>query len=343
LRSQFLYLIPFLLAAFICCNGPFGRKKERQTQPVEFTIAEHSPLFNEELLKVEIDTLNNMLHICLVFDRKALKKFPFPKYKNADTLTETAFNFNICHNGKLLEGADLTDKRSDHSYFGYNKWLSKTISFQSDSLDLKNTYTIPFTIPMYAFQKLHAGPNDLELKISQSHFFSDKFSKLYVDSLDDSTYHDVRNFIKAPLISATLKFRLNIPKIFKTTLYGHSIELRNDSVYSPLGMDNTIWNSSLPDVYWTVDFPDQEFYCSSDYQKSTYMYDAKDTFYLYHYTPYDSIMIGVWDHDNLSRDDYISYERFSLGKFRSNEISSFSFDNIKEFKLKVVRQGYINK
>jgi len=107
-------------------------------------------------------------------------------------------------------------------------------------------------------------------------------------------------------------------------------------------MDNTIWNSSYPDIYWTIDFPNKDFYCRSDYKKSTDLYDIKDTFYLYHYTPYDSVYIGVWDHDDLSRDDYISYERFSLKKFNNNAITKFAFDNIKEFQLKVVRNGYVN-
>lgn len=295
-------------------------------------------------MKIEIDSLDNILHICLAFKEKGMKKFPFPIYKSSDTLSGTAFEFGLYNNGKIIEGPGLISRDLSSTYFGYNKYLSKQLVLRSDTENLKEVYSIPFSIPFYAFKNLRAGENQLELRITQSTFCSEnKFSKLYVDSLGDSTYHDVRNIMKAPLLSCIVKFKLNVPKIFKTTLYCESIELRNDTVYSPAGMDNTLWNSSYPDVYWTVDFPNTDFYCSSDYQRSTSLYDLKDTFYLYHYTPNDSIYIGVWDHDNLSRDDYISYERFSINQFAQNKITKFAFENIKEFRLKVSRQGYINK
>lgn len=242
----------------------------------------------------------------------------------------------------MIKGAGLA-KAYSNSYFQYNKYLSDYISFNSDTLDMKEVYTIPFSIPMYAFTNLHAGVNELELKIHQAHFFSaEKFEKLHVDSTGKTTSTETRNFTRLPLISGSIKFKINIPKIFKTTVYNEGIELRNDSVYSPAGMDNTIWNSSYPDVYWTLDFPDDEFYCRSDYKKSTSLYDIKDTFYLYHYTPYDSVYIGVWDHDDLSRDDFIAYEKFSLKKFSNNTVTTFAFGNIKEFRLRITRNGFIN-
>ncbi len=296
------------------------------------------------MMELTIDTLDNFLNLTLSFDKNEIGKFPFPKLKNVVALNGTAFNFALYADGKLVEGAGLPLCKDSRSYFGYEKWLGNTFSFNSDTIDLHEGSNIYFTIPFYAFGKLRAGEHVFELKVSQNMFCSEpKFRKLHVDSFGDSTYHDTRNFVKAGLISCVAKFKLILPKIFKTTLFCQSIELRNDSVYSPVGMDNTIWNSSYPDVYWTIDFPNNEFYCRSDYQKSTSLYDIKDTFYLYHYTPNDSIYIGVWDHDDLSRDDYISYERFSLKKFGNNTVTKFSFDNIKEFRLKVSRQGYINK
>lgn len=344
LKSKRSYFILLSSIVFACCVGPFARDKERSPQPVEFITTEHSPLFTEDLLKIELDTLKNVLILNLEFDKEGLKEFPYPKHQSGEILTGTCFNFSLFYNGQLLESANLTGKESIHNYFGYNKWLSKYLLFQSDSIDIKNNHHISFSIPFFALQKLKAGINQLDLKVCQDHFFSpNRFPKIYVDSLGDSTHHFIRNFSKTTLLSASIQFKVNMPKIFKTTVYGHGIALRNDSVYSPAGMDNTIWNSSYPDVYWTINFPQDDFYCSSDYQKSTSEYDAKDTFYIYHYTPYDTISIGVWDHDNLSRDDYISFDQFSLNQFKNGAITTFSFQNIKEFKLKVDRQGFVNK
>lgn len=290
-----------------------------------------------------MDSLNNMLRICLVINKDAVDKFPFPRFDHSDTLTGTCFRFSLLHNGKPLKGSGF--KKSGHyNYWGYNQWMGDDLVFYSDSVDLKDAYRIPFFIPYYALHQLHRGPNELELKVEQETFFSaHKFEKVLTDSTGKKKTVEARHIVKAPLLSGTFKFTIHMPQIFKTTIYGHGIELRNDSVYSPAGMDNTIWNSSYPDIYWTIDFPDNEFYCSSDYETSTDRYETKDTFFLYHYSPGDSICIGVWDHDNLSRDDYISWQRFSLSQFASNKLMELKFDNVKKMELKAVKEGWINK
>lgn len=327
------------LLVLVSCRRHSGERK-----PVEVTITEKSNLFNEELVELTVDSANNFLYLNLAFNYKALQKFPFPKYENNEALTGTAFQFGLYTKGQLIEGIHLDNKKSNNNYFGYNKWLGDHFSFYSDTIDFRNGQNISFEIPLYAFGKLKAGLHEIELKISQEIFCSPfKFSKfMHVDSLGDSIYSTIRNSIRSPLLYCSAKFKISIPKIFKSTVYGYGIELRNDSVYSPAGMDNTIWNSSYPDVYWTISFPADNFYCSSDYQKSTSLYDAKDTFFLYHYTPHDSISIGVWDHDNLSRDDYISYRNFSVNQFPQGEKVSFSYGNLKSIELRMDKHGYIN-
>ena len=339
---KFIFLCLLLAQLFASCFPLFNR--ERGLQPVEFIISEKSPFTKEDYFKLTIDSLNNYLYIKLK-TTEALSDFQFPKGKNGNPLTGTAFNFVFSAKGKTIEGASLCRPNLNNTYFGYNKWLSNTISYSSDTLDLKEKQMIEFKIPFYAFHKLKYGQQELELHCSQAVFCSGtKFGTAVIDTAraDTSTIY-IRNYVPSSLLSFKVKFKINIPPIYKTKLYGYGIQLRNDSVYSPAGMDNTIWNSSYPDVYWTINFPGEDFYCSSDYQKSTDHYDSKDTFYLYHYTPNDSIAIGVWDHDNLSRDDYISFSSFSLNQFHQNKLARFAFDNVKEFRLKVDRQGFINK
>ncbi len=321
-------------------------EKERvEVKPIKLSFSGRSALFNEDNFDLRIDSLNNQLCVRLI-GKETLKKFPFPKDKNGEDLTGTAFTFELYYNNKPLACTiDQSSKAGCNTYFRYSKWLSKTITYLSDTIDLKSAPMISFEIPFYALHQLKRGPKEIELRGRQTLFCSaNTYRKAFTDSSrKDTTWKDVRNYSKTSLLSFSAKFKIQMPSICRSTLYGQGIELRNDSVYSPAGMDNTIWNSSYPDIYWTIDYPNREFYCSSDYQTSTAHYDIKDTFCLFHYTPNDSIYIGVWDHDNLSRDDYISYKRFSLNQFPQNKNWRFAFQNIKTFGLKVTREGIINK
>ena len=317
---------------------------EGKPKPIEFIISEKSQLTKENFFKLHIDSFHNDLLFRINITNE-MAKFQFPKDKEGHFLSGTAFNFTFLQNGVPVPGANIAVKNSIHNYYGYNKWLGKTITYNTDTLDLMSAHLIEFKVPLYAFNKLRSGVQELELSCSQKLFCSGSaFGKQYIDSVkNDTTLRYIRNYAPLSLLSFKVKFKINVPRIFKTTLYGYGIELRNDSVYSPAGMDNTLWNSSYPDVYWTINFPKDDFYCSSDFQKSTAMYDAKDTFYLYHYMPNDSVSIGVWDHDNLSRDDYISYKTFSLNKFPQNRNYAFAFQNIKKFEWRVMREGFVNK
>ena len=317
---------------------------EGKPKHVEFIVSEKSPLTKENFFKLQIDSFNNNLLVRINVTNE-MAKFQFPKDKEGHFLSGTAFNFTFLQNGRPVPGTDIAVKISKNNYFGYNKWLGKNISYTTDTLDLMSAHQIEFKVPLYVFNKLQSGIQELELSCSQKLFCSGfAFGKQYIDTVNnDTSTRYIRNYAPLSLLSFKAKFKINVPKIFKTTFYGYGIELRNDSVFSPAGMDNTLWNSSYPDVYWTINFPKDDFYCSSDFQKSTGIYHTKDTFYLYHYTPNDSISIGVWDHDNLSRDDYISYKTFSLNQFPQNRNYGFTFQNIKKFELRVIKEGFVNK
>lgn len=345
--KNIFFLSMIVVVILSSCRGFTGGYAEHQLKPVPFKITSQSNLFNENYFTVKIDSGENYLHVKII-GREELHKFPFPKDKKGEALSATAFNFEFLENNKIIEGAKLPLFRSPKdrgNYFGYNNWLTNSISFSSDTIDLASNPTIEFKIPFYALHKLKKGIHELEIRCTQNIFCSaSTFKQFYIDSArKDTNYRYIRNYDKSSLLSFNVKFQLRMPAVFKTTLYGMGIELRNDSVFSPVGMDNTIWNSSYPDVYWTINYPDNEFYCSSDYQKSTAMYDIQDTFFIYHYTPYDSIYIGVWDHDNLSRDDYISYKRFSLNQFKQNTHMKLHFQNIKCFDLRAVKEKMVNK
>lgn len=334
----YLYLI--LLGALLSCN-PFSKRKDKSS--IVYEVVERSVDFKEEAFDLRIDSTRDYLYLTLDIDHNKLWKTPFPKSGNEE-LTGTSFVFKLTCDGKEITSPELKHSCGDHGYFGYNKWLKDEFKLESDTINLRTPNSVGFKIPFYLFHNIKAGRHDFEITCFQNMFCSPyKNYKELVNELGDTVQIDFRNRVKATLFSFKAKFKLNVPPIFKTIIYGYGIELRNDSVYSPAGMDNTIWNSSYPDVYWTIHFPGNDQYCSSDYKKSTAFYDLQDTFYLYHYTPYDSVSIGVWDHDNLSRDDYISYLPLSLKQFPNNKRMKFGYENLKSIEIKFDRQGYVNK
>ncbi|HWY35749.1 MAG TPA: hypothetical protein VNX68_13975, partial [Nitrosopumilaceae archaeon] len=223
-------------------------------------------------------------------------------------------------------------------------YLSESINYTTDTIDLKSCGLISFKLPFYAFNKLQDGNHRLEIRISQEMFCSP--SPVYKMVLDSgrkgSTLRSMRYFSKLPLIKADAAFELKVPAIYKAQLINEIIELRDDSTYSPSRMDNTIWNSSYPDIYWTVDYPLANLFSRSPYQKSTAKYTLHDTSSIYYYNPNDSLKLGIWDHDNLSSDDFIGQTKISFIQLKPGKTTRFSFGNIRRFELKMVPQGIIN-
>ena len=183
------------------------------------------------------------------------------------------------------------------------------------------------------------------MRISQSVFrsASERDTAYQVKGFDKPAQKHFALYANRKLIKSSVKFKIVVPIIHKTVMYNDSIVLRNDSLYNPYGSDNTIWNSSLPDIYWALFYPKDIYYCSSPYQTSTIKYDGLDTFAVYHYFMNDTIAVGVYDHDNLSRDDVIGFKNFSLGDVRNKKVRQVTFDGVKSFSLRAEYKGVVNK
>lgn len=329
------YITFSLLTLFICCLYccRSDRKKQNEPQPIDFIVLKRSPLFNDKNIALTLDSVDNMIFIKL--DIKGNRKFPFPlEPKNHDTLFKTVFNFNFYNHNRLI----LSDynKLHNRSWNPDTTASSENFSFSSDTIDLRLANLIKFQIPLYAFHNLKNGKQTIELDISQT-VFSDEISNL---KSNISPYTHV--YVVKPLLNSRVKFNINVPKIYKSIVYGYGLELKNDSTFSPGGMDNTIWKSSYPDIYWMIYYPTGEYYTKTTYETSTDKYTAHDTFNLYHYYLNDSIDIGVYDHDNLSRDDGLGYWTGPLARLSRSPINRITFGNVKAFDVKVVGKGVTN-
>ncbi len=279
--------------------------------------------------------MNNKLYIQLNFKIDDLKKFPFPiNTKYNDTLFKTAFNFDFFNNGQLIF-SNYCSLKNTLRWVTDSSNLRNRLHISSDTINLQNDNNLQIEIPFYAFHNLKKGKQTIELAISQTVFTNDSYQK-------DSSGKYYRLYAVKPLLNARVKFAIDVPEIYKSIIYGQGLVLRNDSTFSPAGMDNTLWKSSYPDIYWTIRYPTNEYYAQTPYEPSTDRYTEQDTFNLYHYFKNDSIGLGVFDHDDLSRDDFLGSWQGPLKVLEKKECTQLKFDNIKSFDIKIKEEGIIN-
>ncbi len=304
-------------------------------KPVNYSVLQKSVFFNEKNISFSIDSLNNSLYIKLAIN--GLKNFPFPVDKmSKDTLFNTAFDFVFYSDNKIIV-SDYPELKNTFRYFKDTLATSKNMRFSTDTVDLRNSNDLQIQIPFYAFHNLKQGKHVIELAVSQT-IFTDEVS---IINTDNSCGY-VHAYATKPLINAKMKFDIVVPPIYKSIIYGLGLELKNDSSFSPAGMDNTVWKSSYPDIYWAILYPENEFYAQTSYESSTAKYIGHDTFNLYHYYVNDSIGFSVYDHDYLSGDDGLGYWWGSLNNLKKTEYKRLKFGNVHHFDLKVKEGKMVN-
>lgn len=331
MKKLFYLLILFF---FFSCNQNDSRAKYVLPVPVSYTIVSKSEVLNPKNIVFTIDSLNKVLKFSLSIKPLNIN-FPVNK-QYADTLSKTVFTFEFYNAGKCIQSDYVEQQKTFRWKTDSLKQLDLKIT--SDTLDLKQGVSFAFDLPMYAFHHLKQGKQTIELKMYQNVFVGDKY--VANENKTEKHFYFSEN---ASLVYATLKFDIDVPAIYKTIIYGNGLELKNDSTFSPAGMDNTIWNSSYPDIYWTVSYPVGNYYCQTPYETSTDRYVAHDTFPLYHYHTNDSMAIGVFDHDNLSRDDFMGYRVFTFYSKQKTAHRRASFDAIKWFDFAMKHEGIANQ
>ncbi|HLC83795.1 MAG TPA: hypothetical protein VJI69_08185 [Bacteroidia bacterium] len=329
---RFYILICFF--SICACYSP-NREKLKFPKAVDYTVVSRTPLFNKKNTSLTIDSLNNLLIIKLTLN--PMRDLPFPiDMKDKDTLTQTAFNFDFYSNDKII----LSDYKKYKNSLRWQIDSSETcnnLSFVSDTLYMTASNEIIYEIPYHVFHNLKQGNQTIELRICQN-----TFKGTGHEVLTKENKYNYCNYATKCILDARVKFDITIPTIYKSTVYGFGLQLKNDSTFSPAGMDNTLWNSSYPDIYWTLYYPTDKFYAQTDYQKSTDAYTNSDTFELYHYYMNDSLGIGVYDHDDLSRDDGLGYWTGPMDFLRREPRRRFSFGNIEWFDIKIGKAKVVN-
>ncbi len=172
---------------------------------------------------------------------------------------------------------------------------------------------------------------------------------IIIELFATAVYKSDSSIKEIPISALTVRWKvdLEVPEIYQTTFYLKEILLQNDEKFSPKRMDFS-FREGLPDIYWTIYIPAKNkkdfsnFYWRS--KEATYAYDYlySDTVYVYHYSPNDKLIIGVYDRDDFSNDDFIGNWFGSVQQLISDTFISLSFNHITSFKVKAQNVGCIN-
>ena len=328
-----LFVLLFLL--FLTgCVGDWDRKLDEKTIKTEFS--DNTNFFSTKNVRLKLKEYKNTLSITL--DYKKPKDFVFPVDSfYGDTLTETRFFLKLSCNGSPV----LIDKNVA-GYRGFNGTLEEKEYFilPFKKQHATSTYHDEIQVPLNFFHTLKAGKQNIEGELFVNAFYGTHY--------DTTSNEKVNLEIPFHQIHGKIKFTLDVPEIYQTVLYGYGLELRNDEGFSPAGMDFS-FRQGYPDVYWEIYFPAKS---EGDYtfpywrsHEATYStgYHSFDTIVLYHFSPDDEFKIGVYDRDDLSRDDFIGDWFGPLNKFVTDSTKTIKFDNLAWFSMKAVNKGVINK
>lgn len=270
-------------------------------------------------------------------------EFDFGKLKNellngivykGDTLESTIFNMQLLCNGKLMN-PDLVKGR-------FTVCNDSSCIFYSAAVPLKSNMVDRIEIPLYALKDYPAGSKvQLQIRLWQDCFVGEEiWTKKKIGNYESTFIY--RDTLYKKLIDNVYSFSVTVPEIYKTQIVCDSIKLQNDTAWSPLGSDNTIWKSSLPDIYFCVSDEFWNEQSRSHTEKSSSSFDVPDTLNYYHYDDNAVFRIEVLDHDNLSRDDVLGTWKGRLGGLSNKKRYLLKFGHIDKFYVKKIENGLQN-
>jgi hypothetical protein len=327
----FIFIITIFLHS---CIGEWDRKLDEKN--VDTEIFGKTSLFSTKNVRLKIKEYKEVISLTLDYKPARNMVFPVDSFYG-DTLTESRFFLRLLCDGKPIK----VDSRVA-GYIGFDKTFPDSSEF---IIPFKRQCIIPeyhdeLEFPLTVFHGIKAGNHNFEGELFLTSFYGSHYDTLTKETIElEMPYEGIRGKIK---------FKIKVPEIYQTTLYGEGLDLRNDDKFSPVGMDFSL-RLGYPDIYWEVFYP---AYGEGDFsfpywrsREATYStsYSDFDTVYLFHLSPKDQFKIGVYDRDDLSSDDYLGDWFGSVKEIESDSIKTLRFDNLKWFKIRAKQSGCINK
>ncbi|MDD5774238.1 MAG: hypothetical protein PHX78_12325 [bacterium] len=327
-------IITLFIYVLTGCVSDWDRRLDEKQ--IDTELSGNTNYFSTKNVRVKITEYKEMLTISLDFKLTKNIKLPVDSFYG-DTLTETRFFLKLFCDGKPVL---IDSKVVGYLGFLYTAPDSNMVIIPFRKQNITSGYHDEVQFPLTVFHSLKTGKHHFEAELFNTAFYGSHFdttSKVNVDL--EAPYHN---------IYGKVKFIMDIPEIYLTTLYGEGLDLRNDDKFSPVGMDFS-FRLGYPDIYWEIFYPASgegdftfPYWRSREATYSTNYLD-KDTVYLYHFSPNDEFKIGVYDRDDLSGDDFLGDWFGPVKELVSDSIKTLHFDNLKWFRIKAKQQGCINK
>ncbi len=272
-----------------------------------------------------------------------LPKFLIPLSPNKkDTFLNTNYNLSFTCNNQPLK---IVLNPIKHRWFYRNNFGAEADSLLDHTTNInklnKDKY-IEVRFPLFALSKFPANKAiNIDVHVWQDYFLSEEKQKPeLVDKNSFSSYY--RDTLKVKLIDNIYSFQVTIPAIYKTDIICDSIVLQNDSAWTPAGSDNTLWKSTYPDIYFSINDLYNTTQGSSTVEKSTAKFTVGDTVPYYHYKEKETFYIEVYDFDMLSKNDLLGWKKTNLSKFVEAQNYILKFGHVNQFCFRKKSFGKIN-
>jgi len=320
-----IIIIFIVVLTFHACIDEWDKALDKKV--LKNTWVYSNNLINENNCKIEPSVLNANLEIELIY--KDFNKLKDSVLKDANNDIHFYLRFfdekgHIVMIPNVLQFNPVFNKYKASA----NYLITRLEPIQKEPI-LRSKAKIPFIL----LSQLYAGNNKLFIELSA-------YEMMHQDSIE----------IKMPIknIKARWQVLFEMPEINEIYIYTAGIYLQNDKKFSPVGMDFS-FREGLPDIYWTIfanandknDFSD--YYWRSNEATYSYNYTDSDTVIFYTTLPNEKIILGVYDRDDFSHDDFIGDWFGKISDLFSDDYKILTFDHVKKFYIKAKSNGCINK
>jgi len=252
----------------------------------------------------------------------------------------TDIKYSILFNDEKLDEDFLYQKNNMKSGMLYDNMNdSSGVFFEPRSLI--DRFPVKIIIPLYFARKFGEGKMlTIKIRVWQDYFMSQKRDK--PSEPGKVTMEEIRDTLKTKLIDNVYSISFKMPPIYKTEIICDSFALQNDTSWSPGGSDNTLFKSSYPDLFYSLDDYGYFTQSTSHIEKSTDKFEYGDTLVLYRYKLHEPFNLRIFDYDFLSKNDQLADTMLDPEQLPDNKTNVLKFGHVKHFYLKKKNYGKIN-
>lgn len=315
-----------LLSIFYSCISDWDKELDKET--IANTWVYNKGWLNKENCKIEPFIYKSIFNINI--EIKGIKHL-IEDSINDNSIANIKLYFRIYNvKGEIIKiSAAFSKNKLFKKYSGKGKYLQIPIEANIQNNFIKKQITLPFIL----FKDMPTGENVIYLELFATKYFQT---------------NELSKEININELKARWKLTFTMPEIYETILYSGGIFLQNDEKFSPMGMDFS-FRLGLPDIYWTVFIPAKNKDDFSNYywrsKEATYSmnYTDSDTVMIYTLNSNENFIIGVYDRDDFSHDDFIGKRYGKLSELYADTFKELKFDHVNCFKIRAKFNGCINK